>query len=77
MKKVNYTLASCSLGELAIGKYYSYDLACRIAHFVRVLGIKDTGVVSGETGRFISEVFYGTPGAEAYREARRIVDSVR
>ena len=33
----------------------SYDMACRVAHFVRELGL-DVGVVDTMTGRFVSEV---------------------
>ena len=54
-------------------EFDSYDLACRFAHYERELGFS-VGVVSAETGRYVSEVFYADPllDLRARRLARRV-----
>lgn len=54
----------------------SYDMACRVAYFMRKLANWDgIGVVSIETGRYISEVHYPDPSKDRYAKqvAKRLI----
>lgn len=54
----------------------SYDMACRVAYFMRkISGWDGIGVVSTETGRYTSEVFYTNPAKDRYARnvARRLL----
>jgi len=44
-------------GETISGSKGSYDMTCRIAHFMREFGVCDYFVVSSNTSRASSEVF--------------------
>jgi hypothetical protein len=49
----------------------SYDMGCRVAHFMRELtGDETWGLVSGETGRLTSEVSW--PDSNKDRYARMV-----
>jgi len=51
----------------------SYDMACRVAHYVRELGQLECGVVSG--GRFVSEIVDADDHKDGYAAsvARRLL----
>ena len=63
-------------GDLYPYKPRSYDMACRVAYFMRKIDKRpDIGVVSLETGRYISEVHYPDPAKDRYARnvARRLL----
>ncbi len=63
-------------GTLYTYKPRSYDMACRVAYFMRKLTNWDgIGVVSKETGRYISEAHYPDPNKDRYAKqvAKRLI----